>query len=103
MPRERQDEGEQCVYQAGMERELDEEVLIDTRYTESCVGLINDDGNDVGKVHLGVVHVFDVETMDVQAREEEIEFSGFRNVEEIMSEIDQFETWSQICLRALFG
>ncbi len=97
------DEGDACVYQTGMERELEEEVLIDTNYSENCVGLINDDGNDVGKVHLGVVHLFDVDSMDVRAREDEIESSGFRPVEEIMAEIDQFETWSQICLRALFG
>ncbi len=34
---------------------------IDTPYTDRCVGLINDDETEVGKVHLGVVHLFDVD------------------------------------------
>ncbi len=48
-------------YRAGMKRELDEEVVIDTPYTDRCVGLLNDDLTEVGRVHLGVVHCFDVE------------------------------------------
>jgi predicted NUDIX family phosphoesterase len=49
------------TYQEGMRRELDEEVIIETEYRESCVGLINDDETEVGRVHLGIVHVFDVD------------------------------------------
>lgn len=48
-------------YAEGMHRELAEEVNIDTPYVEQCVGLINDDQTPVGRVHLGVVHMFDVE------------------------------------------
>ena len=44
-----------------MRRELDEEVVIDTPYAETIVGLINDDETPVGQVHLGVVHLCDVE------------------------------------------
>ncbi len=44
-----------------MRRELDEEVIIDTAYAEKIVGLINDDETPVGQVHLGVVHLCDVE------------------------------------------
>lgn len=90
-------------YREGMRRELDEEVRIDTVYTESCVGLINDDENEVGKVHLGIVHILDVETQDVFPREADIANAQFVPVNELLSEMDQFETWSQICLRALFG
>jgi len=43
-----------------MRRELAEEVQIDTPYRSGLVGLINDDQSDVGKVHLGIVHIFDV-------------------------------------------
>ena len=42
-------------YDLGMQRELEEEVVIDTLYTQEQIGLINDDQTDVGKVHLGVV------------------------------------------------
>jgi predicted NUDIX family phosphoesterase len=90
-------------YQEGMRRELEEEVIIDTPYTVRCVGMINDDLTEVGKVHLGVVHLFDVERPDVQSREDEIREAGFRPVAELMGQLDQFESWSEICLRALFA
>ena len=91
------------VYREGMARELAEEVRIDTPYTEQRVGLINDDETPVGTVHLGVVHLFDVETTEVYPREEEILNAGFLPIDEILSQIDQFESWSQIVVPALFG
>lgn len=89
-------------YKEGMQRELDEEVAIDTPYSAQCVGLINDDQTEVGRVHLGVVHLFDVERPDVHPRENEIIESGFRPVDEILADLSGFETWSQICADALF-
>jgi predicted NUDIX family phosphoesterase len=86
-----------------MRRELDEEVAIDTPYTARCVGLINDDLSEVGKVHLGVVHRFDVERPAIHPREPDILQCGFRPVEEVLADLAGFETWSEICLRALFG
>ena len=96
------DLGDQSAYDVGLNRELEEEVRIDTTFRQQCVGLINDDENEVGKVHLGVVHIFDVEQPNVFANESGIVDAGFRSIEELVAEIDQFETWSQICLRALF-
>jgi predicted NUDIX family phosphoesterase len=85
-----------------MRRELEEEVGIGTPYTARCVGLINDDQTEVGRVHLGVVHLFDVERPDVCPRESEIIECGFRPVTEILADMSGFETWSQICMKALF-
>jgi predicted NUDIX family phosphoesterase len=90
-------------YQEGMRRELEEEVAIDTPYTANCVGLINDDETEVGSVHLGVVHLFDVVEPAVRPRESEIIECGFRPVEAILADMAGFETWSQICMKALFG
>ena len=90
-------------YEEGMRRELAEEVAINTPYRAQMVGMINDDLTPVGSVHLGVVHVFDVERPDIEPRENEILNAGFRPVDELLSELDQFESWSQICLQALFG
>ncbi|MBN1588907.1 MAG: phosphoesterase [Pirellulales bacterium] len=89
-------------FQEGMRRELDEEVAIDTPYRARCVGLLNDDSNPVGQVHLGLVHIFEVERPAVRSRETEIIESGFRPVAQIMAALDEFETWSQISMRALF-
>ncbi|MCA9230080.1 MAG: phosphoesterase [Planctomycetales bacterium] len=91
------------VYREGMLRELDEEVVIETPYTEQCVGLINDDETPVGQVHLGIVHLFDVDNLNVHAREEDILGACFVPIEEILPELDDFETWSQIVVKALFG
>ncbi len=85
-------------YREGLRRELQEEVSIDTAWTERCVGLINDDETDVGRVHLAVVHIFDLEAPQVRALEESIREVGFAHPSELAREKDQFETWSQICL-----
>jgi predicted NUDIX family phosphoesterase len=90
-------------YHEGMRRELDEEVEIATAYRETTCGLINDDLTEVGRVHLGVVHLFDVERPDVRPREADLLDAGFRPVRDLLDELDRFESWSQICLTALFG
>ena len=97
------DSGSSEPYREGMRRELDEEVDIRTEYTESCVGLINDDENEVGKVHLGIVHLLDVQSVDVLPREKDIAEAGFETVSDIMRDLESYETWSKICLQALFG
>ena len=97
------DAGARSAYDEGMRRELAEEVAIDTPYRSQLAGLINDDESEVGKVHLGVVHLFDVERPAVEPRESEIIDAGFRPVAELLTDLTHFETWSQICLKALFA
>jgi len=94
--------GSASPYEEGMRRELDEEVQIDAPYTTRCVGMINDDQTEVGQVHLGVVYIFDVERPDVRPNEPDIIDCGFRPVDEILADMTGFETWSEICMRALF-
>lgn len=94
------DAGEDSPYEQGMQRELEEEVKIDTPFKQTCVGLINDDETEVGKVHLGVVHIFDVETQGVKANEDDIIEDGFIPVTELIADSEGFETWSQICLKS---
>jgi len=97
------DQHAESVYNEGMRREIEEEVHLDSAYTEACVGMINDDETEVGMVHLGVVHVFELESAKVLPREESIQETGFATPEELMAELDQFETWSQICLKELLS
>jgi predicted NUDIX family phosphoesterase len=96
------DRDDQSPYREGMRRELEEEVDIQTEYTESCVGLINDESNEVGQVHLGIVHILDVKSPNVTPREKDIAEAKFVPVEELLNQLEDFETWSQICLKALF-
>lgn len=90
-------------YEVGMRRELEEEVVIQTPYAARCVGLINDDQTDVGRVHLGIVYRFEVERPAVVPNEPDILDSGFLPVKAILAELDAFETWSQLCMNALYG
>src|SRR5205814_9297367 len=46
------------AYRAGVEREVNEEIKIDTTFDHRIVALLNDDTTEVGSVHLGIVHVF---------------------------------------------
>jgi len=95
--------GESSVYREAMWREISEEVFLETTYTERCLGLINDDLTDVGKVHLGIVHVFELDAPKVRPREESIIQTGFANPVELAQDRDAFESWSQICLDQLVG
>ena len=90
------------AYREGLKRELREELVVDTDFDEECVGLINDDESEVGRVHLGVVHRLTVKTQAVRAREDELEESGFRSLHELHENIDRMETWSRICLETLY-
>ena len=95
--------GEQTPYLEGMKREIEEEVNLHSEWTESCVGLINDDETEVGKVHLGIVHIFNLDKPKVTPREKSMINAGFAPPEQLVSELDEFETWSQICLKHLYA
>ena len=95
--------GAELTYQEAMHRELDEEVIIDSQYGERCVGVINDDGTPVGQVHLGVVHLFDLQQPRVRRREEALTQAGFVDLDELRSGRERLETWSQFCLDYLLS
>jgi predicted NUDIX family phosphoesterase len=88
-------------YRLGMLREVAEEVAIETTYRETCLGFINDDSLPVGRVHLGIVHLFDLEEPKVKRREAGITQAGFGAIAAMRAEIDAFETWSQFVLAEL--
>lgn len=91
------------AYLRGMRREVEEEVVVEAPYRQRCAGLINDDQTDVGKVHLGVVHLADLEQPAIRPRESDIAECGFAPIADLLDDLGDFETWSQICLRALFA
>ncbi len=88
---------ERDTYMTGVEREIDEELSLGGGYTQRVVALLNDDSNEVGQVHLGVVHLFDLENDQVAPGEANIEDLRFMTQDELLAERDRLETWSQIC------
>ncbi len=86
------------AYRAGVEREVNEEVAIETTFEDRIVALLNDDTSEVGRVHLGVVHVFRLAEPKVQKREAMITNLGFLTKEELVAKRDHLENWSQICV-----
>jgi len=89
------------TYRAGVEREVKEEIKIDTPYEDRIVALLNDDTTEVGRVHLGIVHIFKLKEPKVQKREAMITGLTFLTKEELMARRESLESWSQICLDSL--
>jgi predicted NUDIX family phosphoesterase len=86
------------AYESAMRREIDEEVEIKSPGSVHRVGLINDDSTPVGQVHLGVVHLFDLEHPHVLPREEGLADAQFLALSQVCELRNEFETWSQICV-----
>ena len=86
------------AYRAAVHREIEEELDFEGGYQDRVVALINDDSNPVGQVHLGVVHIVELEHDAVKPGEKAIAELGFLTVEELRSRRDNLESWSQIVL-----
>lgn len=89
------------AYRAAVEREVEEEVCVEAGHTDRIVALLNDDSNEVGQVHLGVVHCWVLDAPKVSRREQMITQMEFMSIDELRAVRDQMETWSQLCLDAL--
>ena len=89
------------AYRAGVEREVNEEIVIDTTFEDRIVALLNDDTTEVGRVHLGIVHLFRVAEPKVQKREAMITSLAFLTRDELLARRESLETWSQLCVDSL--
>ena len=92
---------DESAYRAGVEREVNEEIKINTEFEDRIVALLNDDTTEVGRVHLGIVHVFRLTEAKVEKREAMITSLAFLTKDELLSRRDSLENWSQICLDSL--
>jgi len=92
---------DEAAYRAGVEREVNEEIRIETSFEDKIVALLNDDTTEVGRVHLGVVHVFQLAEPKVEKREAMITNLAFLAKSELVSRRDALETWSQLCVDSL--
>ena len=89
------------AYRTGVEREVNEEIKIDTKFDDRIVALLNDDTTEVGQVHLGIVHVFKLTEPKVEKREAMITGLAFLTKTELVARRESLESWSQICVGSL--
>lgn len=91
-------EGSFETYLNAVHREVEEEVSVETKYKDRIVGLLNDDSNDVGSVHLGIVHLWLLDEPNVYQKEQMITQISFLDKNELQKLKNTMETWSQLCL-----
>ncbi|HUU17813.1 MAG TPA: hypothetical protein VMW72_11730 [Sedimentisphaerales bacterium] len=89
------------TYLAAVEREVAEEVSVETSHTDRVVALLNDESNEVGSVHLGIVHHWTLNAPKVSKREQMITQMAFMTPDELHEVRDTLETWSGLCLTRL--
>ena len=88
-------------YDYAVMREVDEEVSVNTNHSNSIVALLNDESNEVGSVHLGIVHFWNLDEPNVEKKEQMITQMSFMTIDELEKEREMLETWSQKCLDGL--
>ena len=88
------------VLRVNAQRELEEEVGLSNNKSQNMeyLGFINDDDNDVGKVHMGVVFKITVQSNDVEAKETDTLKIKWIEQGDIHS-YEDFETWSALILQ----
>lgn len=92
---------DRAAYNRAVERELHEELVMPSGYRQKVAALINDDSTEVGRVHLGIVHIIDADNSGVSAREDAIRDIEFLSVADLQSRCERLEVWSQILLGGL--
>ena len=87
----------------GLRREWAEELLTDWEPRFELVGLLNDDSNPVGSVHLGVVFTVETNGRPVEVREHDKLIGRFATPSEVRAASDRMETWSRLVAEHLLG
>jgi predicted NUDIX family phosphoesterase len=94
------DDGEEPLM-AGLRREWDEELVAEWVPDFRLVGLLNDDSNPVGAVHLGVVFTVEADGRAITVREREKLSGAFVAPGRVRAAWTRLETWSQLVAEAL--
>jgi predicted NUDIX family phosphoesterase len=94
-------DGEDDQLMAGLRREWAEELETDWEPEFRLVGLLNDDTNPVGAVHLGVVFAVEADGRPVAVRERDKLTGRFVDPDAVAATWERLETWSQLVAEAL--
>jgi predicted NUDIX family phosphoesterase len=82
----------------GLMRELREEFVLAPEYGCTLVGLINDDSNDVGKVHFALVYELRVSGVLLEVAEKGKHVAQWADITKLRAYYDRMENWSKIVL-----
>jgi predicted NUDIX family phosphoesterase len=85
----------------GLRREWGEELEAAFEPVFELAGFLNDDGNAVGAVHLGVVFTVEAHGAAVAVRERDKLLGRFLELTEVRAAWERLETWSQLTLEWL--
>ena len=85
----------------GLRREWAEEIEADFEPDFVPIGLLNDDDNDVGAVHLGLVYVADAAGRPVEIREKHKLEGVFASSDDVAAVEEKLETWSALLFQYL--
>lgn len=84
---------------SSMYREISEEAPCNILGVRK-IGYINDDSNDVGKVHFGILYIIETDNQNIIPKDKEITNQNFMSIEELEKIISNkeydVETWSRI-------
>jgi predicted NUDIX family phosphoesterase len=80
----------------GLQREWAEEMVADWTPDFRLVGLLNDDSDPVGAVHLGIVYVAEAAGRHVAVRETEKLEGAFVAPVDVLRVYDRLETWGSL-------
>jgi predicted NUDIX family phosphoesterase len=88
---------------AGLAREWEEELDAPWQPSFELVGLLNDDSNPVGSVHLGVVFTVDANGRSLQVKETDKLTGRMASDAEVREAWPRLETWSQLVAADVLG
>jgi predicted NUDIX family phosphoesterase len=94
-------DGEADPLAAGLRREWGEELIADWEPEVHLIGLLNDDSNPVGSVHLGVVFEVDAHGRALMVREREKLSGRWADGAGLRAAADRLETWSRLVAQHL--
>jgi predicted NUDIX family phosphoesterase len=81
------------------QREIFEELGSVTCVNVQWLGVLIDNSNEVGKVHIGIVELWDVESLPFVAPEDSIGDVSLCSIDELRLGRENLETWSEMLLK----
>lgn len=93
--------GSHPFYYEALRREINEEMKIKGGYTPKIVAIINDDIDEGGKLHLGIVFNVLLNRKKLKSKQDLIKMIKFMTPSELKKNLDLFENWGRICIEKM--